>query len=322
MNTTGRFLLTSLFLLAFSVTGCKKKAEKEEKAPPKTLKKPVKKPVVKKPVKPTKSPKGGGIMVLKGKPADSMAAKRPDAKKWDKPKVKYKSLKAVKKAGKKAIGKLALIKGYVKSVGSPAYFGECKYKGDSIPLLATYPAKLTATLRGLGRYCQCKKPARILVKITGDKNVAKGYSFFQSSAVIGEIVAIYDVQPNPVPEKLPKGVGFIAFNDLLFAGKGGEGKVLDIGVRANGTPSVVDKVKQYELVADECGSNYSENPEIRVKETKETKAFLEKMFKNRKDCFRVRFQITKALDRNHSNTFHAKIIGTGEQFPRPPVTCP
>jgi len=317
-SLTSFALITAALTLVFS--GCGKKGEKKKEEPPKQVKKPG-------PMKPapkaTKKAKGTELLVLKGKPVASTLEKRPDAKKWDKPKAKYKSLAAAVKAGKKAVGKLVVFEGYVKSVRSPALLAECKYKGNDQPqVLVTFAPELKDTLRGLGRYCQCKKAVKILVKITGDKEVAKGYAFMANKALVGELKAIYGLKPSPAPSKLPEGVDYVSFNDLLFGGMKVEGKVLDIAVRANGTPSVVKKVNQYELVATDCGSNYSENPEIRVLETKENAAVLKALFKDRKQCRRLRFKISKALERNYSNTFHATIIGAGDSFPQGAETCP
>ncbi len=330
-------LLLSMALLvtAFIVSGCKKggkdkSSDSKKKPTMEAMAKPMKPMTVKRErprPKPTKVAQGQQLIQLKGAPIASVNTTRPEAKKWDKPKYKYKNLAAVKKAGKKAVGKTVLIKGYVKSVMSPALLAECKPKNDkTIPLIVTYDAKLRDALRGVGQYCQCKtKPARILVKITNDEAVRDSFPFYKhKKPIVGEIVAIYDVQPDPPPAKLPKGVDFVSFDDILFAGKAAIGKIADLGIHREHNTPTVDGKKQYTLNANGCNPHQSVNPEIRVFETKQTKAWLAKLPKNNgAKCQRVRIKIVKGPERNYSNIYRAVIVGVGDTYDKPKkYPCP
>ena len=246
---------------------------------------------------------------LTDKMPSAISGERPEAKAGDDPKADFTKLDEVYKEQDDAKGKTFLFRGY----GTPlkpnlSHLSECKVTTKRRNTLeATFNEGQRDVMRALpsnqfvptGETCP-----RIVVKITGFHEKLRYPQ--------GEIVEVYDVQPDPPPKSLPGGVHFISMDDLFLAGPAAVGKIADFGVYPG------QKGDNWVLVATGCSPHSGWNAQLEVAETEANASFLQALQKEGSStCARVRFKITRAPKDLAVPRWGAEIVGTGKTYPKP-----
>jgi hypothetical protein len=241
----------------------------------------------------------------------SISGSRPEAKTGDDPKADYKTYDEVYKAQKDAVGKTLLFRGY----GTPlrpdfAHLAEAKPSTERANILeATFTKEQLALMRAMpsNQYVQSGQCPRIHVKITGF-NEKRRYPQ-------GEVIDVYDLQPDPAPTKLPAGVDFISMDDAFLAGPSAVGKVADFGASLNRRD---DSADSWIMVASGCSPHGGWNAQLMIAETDSNRAFFEDLKKaGPSTCVRVRTKLTKAPPEALVPRWSAELLAAGEQYNKP-----
>jgi hypothetical protein len=256
-----------------------------------------------------------GLTTLTGPHPSSVTPKRPDANTGGDPKVPFKELVEVKKAKAAAEDKEVLIRGYVGQLREPGAFldlYECEYRGDRILLQAKFAEGQIALVRGMPNHKPNGPCPRIHVKITGfDEKLGHPQ---------GELVEVYDVQPDPLPLNLPAGVDFISIDDLFLRGGSAVGKVAEVPVKLDHKE---DKggVTHYVLQATGCSDHGGRKAHFFVPEQDTTRAALATVPKT-PSCIRARFKITAAPTAEEPTRWGAELVAIGDKKFRAPEPVP
>jgi hypothetical protein len=238
----------------------------------------------------------------------SVSAQRPEAEKDPPPKADYTDLKAASEAGAKAVGKTILFRGYVTTLKpGDSSMGQCDGK-DS---MAGFEGRFDETLRPFMRAIPTSKFEKcplIFAKITG-------HSSFKYAQ--GTITKIFELQPDPAPTDLPKGVDYISMDDALLDGKAAVGKVMDVPVYIGHVDENEGK-PAFALYPQSCAPHGGHNATLYVQKTPENASVLDDIKKaGLGNCTRIRVKLTKEPTFAFGNRFEAEIIGYGETFKTP-----
>lgn len=259
----------------------------------------------------TAAPKQG-VPEIAGELPSSVSSKRPEAKDG-KPKTDFPDLAEVVKASKAAVDRQVVVRGFLPHLSNPEGWSqvrECRYRGDRITLQVTFPEDKLAVMRALPRRKPNGDCPRIHVKLTGiDKKTGHPQ---------GQIIDVYDIQPDPLPLNVPQGVDFISMDDMFLRGSGAVGKVADVAVRLDHKQ---DKsgVTYHALFTRGCAAHGSWDGHFWVAETDQTKAALSGIPK-KPQCQRVQLRITAAPAGDEPSRWGAQLVGIGKKLrmPEPP----
>lgn len=248
---------------------------------------------------------------LTGKTPSSISAERPEAKTGDDPEADYKNFDELYKAQKDAIGKTVLFRGY----GTPlrpdfAHLAEAKPSTERANILeATFKPEQQALMRAMpsNQFVQGGQCPRVHVKITGF-NEKRRYPQ-------GEVIDVYDVQPDPAPKNLPAGVDFIAMDDVFLAGKSAIGKVADFGVYLNRRD---DSAESWVVVTSGCSPHGGWNAQLLIPENDSNRPFFESLKKEGPStCVRIRAKLTMEPPEALVPRWGAELLATGETYNKP-----
>ena len=255
----------------------------------------------------------GGLPKLTEQMPSSVSADRPPAKTGDDPKADFKSFDEVYKAGTTAIGKTLLFRGY----GTPLKENVARLSEAKPTTEAPKPTVLEVTFQLSRRYLMRAMPSsqfvaqgqvpRVHVKITGLHDHPQ---YLQA-----EVIDVYDLQPDPPPERLPAGVDFLSIDDVFLAGSSAVGKVADFGVYAGQRDG---RDESWALVATGCSPHGGWEAQLYVTENDANREFIQSLSKaGGSTCARVRAKITMAPTPAAPSRWGAELVGIGNQFPKP-----
>lgn len=245
---------------------------------------------------------------LADKMPSSVSAERPEATAGDDPKADFKTFKEVYKEQDDAVGKTLLFHGF----GTPlkpgfSHLSECKPSGERANILqATFKDDKRDLMRAMpsNQFVQGGKCPRVHVKITGFHEKRRYPQ--------GEIIEIYDLQPDPPPKSLPGGVHFVSIDDVLLAGPAAVGKLADFGVSLGGQDD------DWKLNATGCSPHGGWNAHLFVAETDANRSFFQSLKKEGPGtCVRVRAKISKLPKDELVPRVGAELVGVGAQYPKP-----
>jgi hypothetical protein len=255
----------------------------------------------------------GGLPKLTEPMPSSISADRPPAKTGDDPKADYKTFNEIYKAGPTAIGKTLLFRGY----GTPlkenlTRLSEAKPSTEKpLPtvLEVTFPISRRDLMRAMpsSQFVAQGQVPRVHVKITGLHD--------HPQYLQGEVIDVYDLQPDPPPARLPSGVDFLSIDDVFLAGADAVGKVADFGVYAGQRDA---RDESWALVATGCSPHGGWEAQLYVAENDANRDFIQALDKaGGSTCARVRAKITMAPTAAAPSRWGAELVGIGAQFPKP-----
>jgi hypothetical protein len=243
----------------------------------------------------------------------SVSAKRAEANTAEDPKANFFELAEVVKASAVAPDKTVLIRGHVSRLLHPegwSYVHECVFKRSRITLEVQYPPEKAALMRALPTHKPNSPCPRIHVQITGFGK--------ETGNPQGKILEVYDVQPDPVPGNLPKGIDFISLQDVMMRGPSAVGGVADFPVFFDHKEEK-GGVTYYALQGRDCAPHGSWEGHLWVASNDKNRSTLDAIPKRPK-CQRVRAKITSAPPAGQPERWGAEIQGIGKPLsvPEPP----